>query len=50
MQKKYMKQIYQLYDDFNITELPLFTEEIRGVDRIKSFSNLLKEERRLFEF
>lgn len=47
MQKKYIKQIYELYDDFNVTELPLFTDEIRGVDRIKNFSNLLRKERRV---
>lgn len=48
MQEKYIKQIYELYEDFNVTEIPLFTEEIRGVDKISSFSELLKTERRHF--
>lgn len=28
MQKKYIDQFYMLYDDFNITKLPLLPEEV----------------------
>ncbi|KAK3816574.1 MAG: ATPase GET3 [Benniella sp.] len=41
MQKKYLDQIYDLYDDFHITTLPLLTNEIRGTDKLIPFSNML---------
>lgn len=41
MQKKYLEQIHELYEDFHITEMPLLTKEIRGADTIKEFSQYL---------
>ncbi|CAA7399834.1 unnamed protein product [Spirodela intermedia] len=39
MQQKYIDQFYVLYDDFNITQLPLLPEEVCGVEALKSFSS-----------
>ncbi|TPX60402.1 hypothetical protein PhCBS80983_g01831 [Powellomyces hirtus] len=41
MQAKYLEQIHELYEDFHIVKMPLLTKEIRGVDSIKEFSELL---------
>ncbi|KAK4788886.1 hypothetical protein SAY86_020205 [Trapa natans] len=38
MQQKYLEQFYMLYDDFNITKLPLLPEEVTGVEALKAFS------------
>ncbi|XP_006341729.1 ATPase GET3-like [Solanum tuberosum] len=39
MQQKYLDQFYMLYDDFNITKLPLLPQEVCGVEAMKVFSH-----------
>lgn len=41
MQDKYIAQIFELYEDFNITLMPLLDAEVRGVASLESFSQLL---------
>ncbi|TGJ80219.1 hypothetical protein E0Z10_g8536 [Xylaria hypoxylon] len=41
MQKKYLDQIEELYDEFNVVRMPLLTEEIRGKERLEMFSEML---------
>jgi arsenite-transporting ATPase len=43
MQKKYIDQIYDLYDLFHIIKLPLLAHEIRGIEDLKNFSKYLVE-------
>ncbi|XP_031128471.1 ATPase ARSA2-like [Ipomoea triloba] len=39
MQEKYLNQFYILYDDFNITKLPLLPQEVCGVEALTAFSH-----------
>lgn len=35
MQKKYLEQIEELYDEFNVVKMPLLVEEVRGKDKLE---------------
>ncbi|MEM4446923.1 MAG: ArsA family ATPase [Nitrososphaerota archaeon] len=41
MQQENLKNIREIYDDFNITEIPLFDTEIRGLNMLRKVSELL---------
>ncbi|MCJ1244560.1 Golgi to ER traffic- protein [Trapelia coarctata] len=41
MQKKYLEQIEELYDEFNVVKMPLLVEEVRGKAKLESFSEML---------
>ena len=44
LQKKYIEQIDDLYEDFNVVKLSLLDDEVRGAPNINSFSqHLLKQ-------
>ncbi|MBS7287581.1 MAG: ArsA family ATPase [Candidatus Freyarchaeota archaeon] len=41
MQQENLNDIREIYDDFSITEVPLFDTEIRGLDMLKKLSEVL---------
>jgi len=42
MQQKYLNEAHELYDEyFHIIRLPLLTEEVRGPEKLKQFSEML---------
>jgi len=41
MQKEYLEQIEELYDEFNVVKCPLLTEEVRGLQKLEKFSQML---------
>lgn len=50
MQKKYIDQIKELFEDFHITLLPLQENEVRGVKDLVGFSDLLIHPRTDYKF
>ncbi|KAI0035272.1 arsenical pump-driving ATPase [Vararia minispora EC-137] len=42
MQQKYLNEAHELYDEFfHLIQLPLLTEEVRGPEKLKQFSQML---------
>lgn len=37
MQKKYLEQIEELYDEFNVVKMPLLVDEVRGKERLERY-------------
>lgn len=43
IQKKYLSQVFDLYEDFHIIQMPLLGEEVRGVKALDEFGKYLLE-------
>ncbi|ETO26925.1 anion-transporting ATPase [Reticulomyxa filosa] len=41
MQSVYIKQYYDLYPDFHLVEMPLLSDEVRRIEKLKKFAYLL---------
>jgi arsenite-transporting ATPase len=48
MQKKYLDQIVEMYEEeFHIILMPQQEEEIRGIEKLKKFSQMLLEPKKM---
>ncbi|EFC40503.1 predicted protein [Naegleria gruberi] len=41
IQSKYLKQVFELYEDFHIIQMPLLGKEVRGVEALNDFKEML---------
>ncbi|KAI9653907.1 MAG: Golgi to ER traffic- protein [Alyxoria varia] len=41
MQRKYLEQIDELYDEFNVVRMPMLVDEVRGKENLEKFSEML---------
>ncbi|GAV08447.1 hypothetical protein RvY_18133 [Ramazzottius varieornatus] len=41
LQQKYLQQIENLYEDFNVVKIPLLQDEVRGKEALEAFSEML---------
>ena len=48
IQHKYLEQVHDLYEDYNIIEVPLMDYEVRGMSNIRMFSDLLMNGSKIF--
>jgi len=44
MQQKYIGQFKDLYEDFHLVQIPLLNQEVRQVEKLQNFGNMLMEE------
>lgn len=47
MQKKYLNQVFELYEDFHVVMMGLERSEIRGIDRLQAYAGKLLQEKTL---
>lgn len=50
MQSKYLKQIFELYEDFHVVLMPLERNEIRGISSLENYAQKLLSEQELPQF
>jgi anion-transporting ArsA/GET3 family ATPase len=43
MQLKYLDQIEELYDEFNVVKMPLLVEEVRGKEKLERYGNPMSD-------